>query len=79
MGESRLGVAVVGPEGAVFAFDDDPLMNLSRRSSTRDPTSSCSRVRLRGEERIGVHASRGLMFVVDDEEEELRFAALVIA
>jgi len=81
MGESRLVVVVAGPEDIVFAFDDEPLGNLSRRSSARDPASSGSRVRLRGEERMGVQASRGLMFMVDDddEEEELRLAALVMA
>jgi len=79
MGESRLGMTVAGPEGAVFGFDDGPLRNLSNRSSARDAASSGSRVRLRGEERIGVQASRGLIFVVDDVEEELRLAALVMA
>lgn len=78
MGESRLGMTVAGPEGAVIAFDDGPLRNLSGRSSARDPESSGSRVRLRGEERMGVQASRGLI-VVDDEEEELRMAAPVTA
>ena len=79
-GESRLVLVAAEPEGVVFTFDDGPLGNLSRRSSARDPASSGSRVRLRGEERIGVQASRGLVFVVgNEEEEELRLVALAMA